>query len=108
MKYLLPFLFAALMGCSSLSLAPATSFEEKLAYAYSLDTSLRLSASSALQAGAIKVDDAQTVLSITDQARAALDAARVAGDPSTAASKLALATSLLTQLQQYLLSKGVK
>lgn len=101
----------ALVACTQIGLAPAQSFDEKLAYGYSTVTSVRTSAATALDTGLIQVTDAQHVLDVTDQARAGLDAAKVAstaGDTTTAAGKLTLATSVLVEVQQYLIAKGVK
>lgn len=100
-----------LTACAQVGLAPAQSFDQKLAYGYSTVTAVRTSAAQALNAGTIDVLDAKKALAITDEARAGLDAAGAAnghGDTSTAVGKLALATALLTQLQQYLISRGVK
>lgn len=100
-----------LTACAQVGLAPAESFDQKLAYGYSTVAAVRTSAADALKAGTITVSDARQALVITDTARSALDAAgtaNVAGDMSTAIGKLTAATALLTQLQQYLQSKGVK
>jgi hypothetical protein len=105
------FALLLLAGCASLGLAPAKSFDDRLAYAYGTHTAVLESATAALKSGAISVDDAQAVLSLADESRTLLDAARAAvggGDTSTAEGKLALALSVLTQLQTYLQSKGVK
>lgn len=100
-----------LVACAQVGLAPAQSFDERLAYGYSTVTSVRTSAAAALNTGAISVTDAEHALTVTDQARAGLDAAKVSngvGDTSTATGKLAAATSVLVEVQQYLAAKGVK
>lgn len=100
-----------LTACAQFGLAPPQSFDQKLAYGYSTVATVRTSAAQALTAGVITVADAERALVVTDEARAGLDAAGAAsgaGDTTTAAGKLALATGLLAQLQQYLQSKGVK
>ncbi len=98
-------------GCSTIGLAPAQSFDQQLAYGYGTVASVRTTAASALNAGAITTTDAQQVLTVTDTARATLDVAGTAskaGDVNTAMGKLQIATSLLSQIQQYLSTKGVK
>ncbi len=100
-----------LTACAQVGLAPAESFDQKLAYGYSTVAAVRTSAADALKSGTITVSDAKQALVITDTARTALDAASEAnghGDTTTAIGKLAMATAMLTQLQQYLQSKGVK
>lgn len=94
-----------LTACAQLGLAPATSFEERLAYAVSQNAAVRQTAANSLEAGDITLADAQSVLKITDEARALLDGARVAagaGDISTAEGRLSLATTILVKLQAYL------
>jgi hypothetical protein len=102
--FALPFLLI-LTACASLGLAPASTFEDKLAYAVSQNAAVRHAAANALTAGDIEVSDAENVLKITDEARTLLDAARVAngiGDISTAEARLSLATTILVKLQAYL------
>lgn len=97
-----------LTACAQLGLAPASSFEERLAYAVSQNAAVRQTAAVSLENGEIALEDAQNVLKLTDQVRTALDAARVAagaGDPSTAEGRLQLATSILVNLQAYLRSR---
>lgn len=94
-----------LSGCASLGLAPATTFDERLAYAVSQNAAVRTAAANSLNAGDIQVDDARRVLKITDEVRTSLDAARLAfsaGDVSTAEGRLQLATAVLVELQKYL------
>lgn len=106
--YMLAFivLFTAwVSSCAYLGLEPAQSFDERLAYAVTQNAAVRTAAANALEAKTIDVDDAKRVLAITDQARTALDAARLAagvGDLNTAESRLTLAATLLTELQRYL------
>lgn len=106
----IPALLALLIaGCASLGLAPASTFEERLAYAVSQNVAVRTAAANSLNAGDITVDDAKRVLAITDQVRTALDAARLAtnaGDVETAEGRLQLATALLLELQRYLRSQS--
>jgi hypothetical protein len=101
-------ILGALLGCASLGLAPASTFDERLAYAVSQNTAVRQAAANALDAGDIATEDAKRVLSITNEVRTALDAARLAsglGDTSTAEGRLQLATALLVELQKYLRSQ---
>jgi hypothetical protein len=104
----LPFLLI-LTACASLGLAPASSFEERLAYAVSQNAAVRGTAAASLERSEISLEDAQRVLKITDEVRTALDAARLAagvGDVSTAEGRLQLATSILVNLQAYLRSRA--
>ena len=98
-----------LSGCEAIGLQKAQGFEEHLAYALGQTTAVRQSAAEGVRSGALSVKDAEYVLKVTDETRAVLDAARAAytgGDVSTAEGRLALATSILTQLQAYLRAKG--
>jgi hypothetical protein len=105
---LLPLLFI-LTACASLGLAPASSFEERLAYAVSQNAAVRETAAVSLERNEIALEDARRVLKITDEVRTALDAARLAagaGDVSTAEGRLQLATSILINLQAYLRTRA--
>lgn len=102
-------LLLILSACASLGLAPASSFEERLAYAVSQNAAVRTAAAVSLERNEIAKEDAIRVLAITDQARTALDAARLAastGDVSTAEGRLQLATAILIELQNYLRSRA--
>lgn len=104
----LPLLFI-LTACASVGLAPASSFEERLAYAVSQNTAVRNAAAVSLERNELALEDAQRVLKITDEIRTALDAARLAagaGDVSTAEGRLQLATSILINVQAYLRSRA--
>lgn len=75
------------------------------AYSYGTHTAVLTAATDSLEAGDIGTQDAQRVLRVADEARTALDAARVAagaGDATTAEGRLQLATALLAELQTYL------
>lgn len=103
-----PLLFL-LVACGSLGLAPASSFEERLAYAVSQNAAVREAAALSVERKELSIDDAKRVLKITDEVRTALDAARLAagaGDVSTAEGRLQLATSILVNLQAYLRSRA--
>lgn len=102
-------LLLILTACASLGLAPASSFEERLAYAVSQNAAVRETAAVSVERNEIAVEDAKRVLKITDEVRTALDAARLAagaGDVSTAEGRLQLATSILVNLQAYLRSRA--
>lgn len=105
---LIPLLFL-LTACASLGLAPASTFEERLAYAVSQNAAVRTAAAVSLERNEIALADAQRVLKITDEVRTALDAAKLAsglGDTSTAEGRLQLATAILIELQNYLRSRA--
>ncbi len=98
-------LLLVLSACASFGLAPASSFSDRLAYSYGTHTAVLTAATDSLEAGEIGSEDAARVLKVADEARRALDAARIAsnaGDVSTAEGRLQLATALLTELQTYL------
>lgn len=108
-KFAIVPLLLILTACASLGLAPASSFEERLAYAVSQNAAVRETAAVSLERNEISLGDAQSVLKITDEVRTALDAARLAagsGDVSTAEGRLQLATSILVNLQAYLRSRA--
>jgi len=96
-------LLALVAGC--VSLAPANTLSERLAYAMGTHTAVLVATTQALELGDITSDDAQRVLTVADTARQTLDAAGLAigvGDLATAEARLQLATSLLARLQSYL------
>lgn len=98
----LPFV---LDGCAALGVAPAQTFNEKLAYGYGTHTAVLQAATAAVTAGSLSSADATKILADADNAKSALDAANAAyaaGDAAGANSKLAIATSLLTAVQAYL------
>ncbi len=92
-------------ACGTLGLAPASTLEERIAYAVAQNAAVREAAANSLEAREIEVEDAQRVLQITDQVRMSLDAARVAagaGDVQTAEGRLQLASAILIEIQNYL------
>lgn len=104
-KFLILPLLVLLVACGTLGLPQASSFNQRLAYAYGTHTAVQASAASSLDAKEISSEDAQRVLTVADESRKGLDAARIAfnaGDASTAEGRLQLATALLTELQTYL------
>ena len=97
-----------LVACAQLGLSSAKTFDQKLAYAYGTHTAVLQSAAAAVNAKTLSPTDGEEVLKLADESRALLDAAKAAGDTATGGSKLALATTILTQLQTYLNARGVK
>ena len=97
-------------ACASLGLAPADSFDARLAYAYGTHTAVLQAATAAVSAGTLTRKDGEAVLTLAQQSRTLLDSARAVEntDPTTAAGRLALAASILSQIQTYLQSRGVK
>jgi len=103
-------LLLVLSSCAQLGIAPAKSFDQKLAYAEQVDTAVLSASTSALRAGQITSADQQQVITLADQAKGLIDAAKALSttDPTGASAKLALATAVLTQLQTYLNSRKGK
>jgi hypothetical protein len=104
-SFILPVLL--LSACASLGLAPAQSFEQKLAYGYGTYTAVQAAAAQAMSDHVLPSADGSQVLKLADESRALLDAAKAAnkvGDLTTANGKLVLATQVLVQLQSYLRS----
>lgn len=95
---------AFLVACASLGLAPAQTFDQKLAYAYGTHAAVLETAAPAVQAGTLSAAEGASVLKLADSARALLDAAKSleSTNPSGASAKLALASAILVQLQDYL------
>lgn len=91
-------------ACASAGLAPAQTFNEKLAYGYGVDTSILQATTKAVMAGNLSSSDAQKVLVDSDNAKHMLDAAAAlaATDKAGANSKLALALAALTAVQDYM------
>lgn len=100
-------LCAVLAACTSIGVAPAKSFPERLAYAYGVNTAVRQAATQGLNAGTLSGSDGEQVLKLTDEARTLLDSAKTLMDIDArgAESKLVLATEILTHLQTYLRTK---
>lgn len=99
----------AVAGCAALGLEQPKGFDQSLAEAYGVYTGVENAAAAALGAGSITSGDAAQVRVLAVQARILLDGAKTAesaGDASTAAGKLALATNVLAQVQTYLTNRG--
>lgn len=93
-KQLIPLFF--LLFLSSCAVIPQT-LDERLAAAYVTNSSIRITASRALNAGRIDADQGRAVLRLTDQARSLLDAS-ADGDERG----LDLAIEILEELERYL------
>lgn len=95
--------FTQLTACSVFE--PAQSTEQKLAYAYGTHTAVVNATTQALNDKTISSSDAQHVLNVATDSRTILDGVKTAlaaGDTKTAEGQLAMATSILAQLQSYL------
>lgn len=104
--FMLFFVVSLISSCAEFGLEKPETVKQKLDYSYVTLSSVRNSAADALNSGNLSKDDARRVLIVTDQARELLDSANVlnsSGDTKTAASKLVLASGILTQIQQYLI-----
>lgn len=102
-------LLAALVcACSTLNLAPAQSFGQRLAYAYGAHTAVLEATARAHAAGSLSAADVQHVTGAADQSRALLDAARElqASDPAGADTRLQTAAHILAELQTWLRARG--
>ena len=95
-------LILLLAGCAQLGLSTPQTFDQKLAVAYGTHTAIQRAAATELRAGHMKKADAQEVLTLADQSKVLLDAARMAGDTTVAQNKLTLAVAVLTQIQVFL------
>lgn len=106
-KLLIAAMFVVLAACSSLGIPTPDTFNEKLAVAVTLNTSVRQTATTLVQAKKISPDDGQNVLDQTNNARAALDIARQLSktDLKAADSRLGAVRQALEALQAYLASR---
>jgi hypothetical protein len=110
LKFYLLVALAALVGACATLTAPRN-LDDSIAYGYSQIAAARGTAAALLDRGAIGVAEAQRVQSQSDQARAALDTARIArgsGDIGNAENQLKLALDILLQLETYLKSQEAK
>lgn len=112
-RLFLPLVILVLAACASLGLPTPKGFDQQLADAYGVHTAVLQTIAIGTQGGQLSSADANAINNMAVNARVILDAARTAyaaGDKPMANSKLALALSVLTQLQQYLNShtKGSK
>ena len=95
-----------LAGCAQLGFSSPQTFDQRLAVAYGTHTAIQRAAATELRAGHLKKADAQEVLTLADQSKVLLDAARMAGDTTVAQNKLTLAVAVLTQLSAYQNERG--
>lgn len=96
-------------GCASLGNEKADTFNDKFAYAVGIHHAVVDATQSALDAGTISADDARSVSVQAHNARTVLDTAKAAadaGDAAGAQSKLVIALTALTALQEYLRAHG--
>jgi DNA uptake protein ComE-like DNA-binding protein len=93
---------ALLVSCAQLGIAPAQSFDQKLAYAEQADAAVLTASTASLRAQQISSADHEKVIAMADQAKGFIDAAKLASNPADANAKLALATAVLTQIQTYI------
>ncbi len=98
-----------LTACASMGIISPSSFDERMAAAYSLNTAIRDGVDSSLNAGAVSSDEAQKALDETRTTRTALDSVRtLAGnDPIAAEGRLKLLEASLQALRARLIAKGV-
>jgi len=84
------------------------SVDQQIAFGYGAISTIRMTAANALQGGTLSLQDAQNVLSYTDQARTLLDQARAAlgqGQAVQAQTLLTSVTSLLTEAKSLIGAK---
>jgi len=109
-----PLILAAIVlllgACSSLGLAPAKSLDEKLAYGYGGVTAALNTIATATNAGHLTSDQATHANNLALQAKSILDTARAleTTNATSAQNDLTLALTVLTEVQKYLTSSGVK
>lgn len=106
-----PYLFLAtllLTACASLGLAPADTLDARIHYGYGTYTAVNAATAASKTAGTISKEDAEAVLKLTDNARVFLDSASTLEnvDAAAAGDKLALATSVLLEVQKYINAHG--
>jgi len=105
----LALLLILLSACSVFGVAKPETFNQKLAYAIGVHTSILQAATAAVTSGALTSSDAEAIAKQADTARAIIDVAKVAaaaGDAPGADHKLAIALAALTALQGFLNSHG--
>lgn len=96
-------------SCASLGLEPAESFEDRVGYALGTHTAVLQATTRALNLGEISSAEAEDVASLADRSRALIDTARrvhAAGDTDQASRTLAMAITVLNELQAYLRRGG--
>lgn len=121
--YPLYILLAIVVGCATLGLQTADTFNQKLAYSYGQVTAARKGATAVVNASCPTSDkfttpacqaavaDGKHVQAMADQAREGLDLAKgyaAAGNLAQANIQLQLESAALTALSAYLTAKGVQ
>lgn len=102
---------ALISACASTGSVMPQTTRERIAVAQASVTEIRRQTTVLLKAGTIKVDDAENIQNMANNARTAIDIARsvLDADPGATVSadaKLQTATTLLSALQSYLLTKA--
>lgn len=106
---LLLFTLSQMMGCAQLGVPKPEGPAQKIATVLTAVTTVRDSATAALQAGKIDVLDAQYVQYQCDLARQFLNVSKQhLGDEEKMQDKLLLASQIVGSLQAFLASKGAK
>jgi hypothetical protein len=101
-RYALAFVFCiALSACASLGLDPPRNLQERIAYVTAGADAVVVSATNALTAHTISSDDAQFVSTSGHALSDLVEASSLDPDPKSAEGRLALAESVLKQLQAY-------
>lgn len=98
---LLPLLLLVLSGCTLLGYEAPQNLPDRIAYVTTGADAVVVSATDALSAHTISSTDAQFVSTSGRQLSALASAAASDPDPKSAAGRLALAESVLKQLQAY-------
>lgn len=101
----LSLLFALLAGCALFGLESPNTWNERLSYAYTLETGAANAIEAQSNSGQLTRDDANKLVDIVQNAKALTDGARDAmrgGDATTAEGKLRLARSILVEINEYL------
>lgn len=106
----LAFLAVALAACAQLGLAPADTFNKRVAVAVTTVQTVSDAATASLQAGKLSLSDAKNVATTSRQALQAIDVATTlhATNAQAGEDKLAATLAILTALQSYLATQGVK
>ena len=102
MKKLLIALVISLSACAQLGIAPADTFNKKVAAAYETVAAVDDTAIALVKAGKLSKAEAQTVKTSTDGAIAGIAAASTMTDPTAAQNRLAVVTASLVALQTFL------
>lgn len=100
----------ALVGCAQLGLAPATTLDQNLAYAYAGVTTALNTIATATAAGQLSSAKATQANTMVLAVKSTLDLARAdeTSNATSAQNDLTLATQALTAVQTFLTASGVK